>query len=101
MSETTGSLAEHLAEAARLHEAGLLEEAGVLYELVLAAGPENADAPQLSDLVALSGGRTEAGLARVCRADSHLLLGQMLRAEGLVDDAIASLRAASTPGALT
>ncbi len=103
MSEATGSIAERLAEAARLHRAGSLDEAGALYEQVLAAHPENVDALHLSGLVAVARGRAGAGLARVCRAlelapglaDAWRNLGLALRSLGEREGAVAALRAAA------
>lgn len=102
MSDTTGSIAELLTEAARLHQSGELAAADRLYGQVLASEPDNIDALHLSGLVAVARGQTEAGLARVCRAlelapdmtDAWRNLGLALRASGQPEGAVTALRAA-------
>ncbi len=103
MVDTTGSIAELLTEAARLHRSGELAAADRLYGQVLASEPGNIDALHLSGLVAVARGQTEAGLARICRAlelapdmtAAWRNLGLALRASGQPEGAVTALRAAA------
>ena len=101
MSEGTSASAL-LAEGLKQHHAGQFDEANRLYEEALKIDPDNADALQLSGLLALHKGDPTAALERLDRAIAldgdiakyHSNRGVALMALGKLDEAEAAYRAA-------
>ncbi|PAK10128.1 glycosyltransferase [Burkholderia ubonensis] len=97
MSDIAGQLDAALAH----HQAGRLADARVLYEAIRRSEPDQPDATHFLGLLACQLGQFPAGIALMersiaLRADPVYLnnFGNMLRAHGRLDDAIASYRRA-------
>ena len=94
----TGSVAETLQKALRLHQAGQLDKAARLYGTVLKKNPDNGDALNLKGVVAQAHGRHDDALALFGRAitalpdfaDVHFNKANTLKALGRNDDALAA-----------
>ena len=94
----TGSVAETLQKALRLHQAGQLDKAARLYGTILKKNPDNGDALNLKGMVAQAHGRHDDALALFGRAitalpdfaDVHFNKANTLKALGRNDDALAA-----------
>ncbi|MBY4834197.1 O-linked N-acetylglucosamine transferase, SPINDLY family protein [Burkholderia dolosa] len=98
----TADIAERLNTALAHHQAGRLDDARVLYEAIRRDAPDHPDATHFLGLLACQLGQFPAGLALMeraiaLRADPVYLnnFGNMLRAHGRLDDAIAAYRRAT------
>jgi tetratricopeptide (TPR) repeat protein/SAM-dependent methyltransferase len=94
---SAGEIARRLHAALPHHRAGRLSEAEALYRSVLEIEPDNVDALQLLGVLAHQSGRhalaieqieRAIALARSPNASFHNNLGEALRAEGRLDDAV-------------
>ncbi len=93
---------DKLADARAHHQAGRLDEADALYREVLAAEPDNAEALNLSGVLAFQAGRGEEAVAMIERAialdpsSAKALnnLGNVLMAGGRTGEALARYQAA-------